>query len=146
MRNSGLADSPLFMIDSPEPESVRQPPVSESDLGERDFVDTTAPPVPPANDDTNHDVNHDTVIPRLHDTMVESVRLAVKEFGKEAATHRFTKTEKEAVAAIVYATRQQGIRTTENEITRIAINFIIHDYNARGEQSLLAKALQALNA
>ena len=78
--------------------------------------------------------------------MVESVRLAVKEFGKEAATHRFTKSEKEAVASIVYASRRQGIRTTENEITRIAVNFIIRDHNARGKQSLLAKTLHALNA
>ena len=40
MRKSGLADSPLFLIDSPEPESVRQPPVSASDLGEKDSVDS----------------------------------------------------------------------------------------------------------
>ena len=146
MKNSGLADSPLFLIDSPEPESVRQPPVSASDLGEKDSVDTTATLVTPGDDDTNHDVSHDTVIPLHHDSMVESVRLAVKEFGKEAATHRFTKTEKEAIAAIVYTTRQQGIRTTEVEITRIAVNFIIRDYNARGKQSLLAKTLHALNA
>ena len=146
MRKSGLADSPLFLIDSPEPESVRQPPVLESNLREKDSVDTTATLVTPGDDDTNHDVSHDTVIPVHHDSMVESVRLAVKEFGKEAATHRFTKTEKEAIAAIVYTTRQQGIRTTEVEITRIAVNFIIHDYDARGEQSLLAKALHALNA
>jgi hypothetical protein len=78
--------------------------------------------------------------------MVETVRLAIKEIGKEAATHRFTKAEKEAIAALVYNFKRQGIRSSENEITRIAVNFIINDYNAKGDQSLLVKALHALNA
>jgi hypothetical protein len=139
MRNSGLADSPFFLKNPPERESVKQSSVS--DLRDKINDDTMAPTVI----EGNHDVNHDAVIPRHHDTMVENVRLAVKEFGKEAATHRFTKSEKDAVAAIIFAARQQGIRTTENEITRIAVNYIIRDYDANGDQSVLAKALNSLN-
>ena len=45
---------------------------------------------------------HDTTVPRYHATKqpkvygvaIEPVRKAVKEFGKEAATHRFTEAEK----------------------------------------------------
>src|SRR5687768_15951176 len=49
---------------------------------------------------------HDTMPPRYRDTMtpvvVETVRKAVKQIGKEAATHRFTEEEKRAIADIVY--------------------------------------------
>jgi len=84
--------------------------------------------------------------PRYHDTTVETIRRAVKALGKEAATHRFTATEKEAIAEIVYACKRQGLRTTENEITRVAVNFIVHDYQANGKDSLLVRVLLALNA
>ena len=73
------------------------------------------------------------------------VRKAVKQFGKEAATHRFTVEEKKAIADIIYSYRNQGIRTSENEIARIAVNFIVHDYRENGENSVLDEVLRALN-
>lgn len=88
---------------------------------------------------------HDTVIPRYHDA-VEAVRQAVKETGKEAATHRFTVAEKRAVAEIIFAYSQQGIKTSENEIARIAINYLIADYRENGEESVLAQVLSKLNS
>lgn len=85
------------------------------------------------------------MVSRYHDATVEVVRRAVKEFGKEAATHRFTEEEKKAIADILYAYKSQGIRTSENEVTRIAVNFIVDDYRANGENSILDKVLKALN-
>src|SRR5579862_9273993 len=41
-----------------------------------------------SNHDTKQPRHHDTVIPRHHDVTIESIRAAVKHFGKEAATHR----------------------------------------------------------
>ena len=76
--------------------------------------------------------------------MIEAVRKAVREVGKEAATHRFTIEEKKAVAGILYAYTAQGLKTSENEIARIAINYIIQDYQENGELSILHKALVAL--
>ncbi len=73
------------------------------------------------------------------------VRKAVKEFGKEAATHRFTQAEKKALNELVYTYRQQGMRTSENEITRIAINYLLHDHQVNGQNSILHKSLQSLN-
>ena len=139
MKKSGLADSPFFSKQPAEAPTAIQQPESKSS-------DTMAPTMMKEPDDTNDDQENETTIPRYHDTTVETVRQVVKEVGKEAATHRFTKGEKEAIATIVYVVKRQGIRTSENEITRIAVNFIICDYEARGEQSLLAKVLQALNA
>src|SRR6266496_1438318 len=66
--------------------------------------------------------NHETTIFNGQTNPIEWVRKAVKEFGKEAATHRFTQAEKRAIAELVYTYRQQGLRTNENVIARIAIN------------------------
>ncbi len=87
---------------------------------------------------------HDTVIPRHHDT-IEIIRKAVKDYGKEAATHRFTLDEKKAIAELIFNFNGRDIKTSENEITRIAVNFVIQDYKENGNKSILAMALNALN-
>lgn len=95
-----------------------------------------------------------TTIPRYHDTtvsqpqedVIETIRKAVKQLGKEAATYRFTEDEKRALADIVYQYKGQGIRTSENEITRTAINFLVEDYQRNGKNSVLAQVIERLNA
>jgi hypothetical protein len=108
---------------------------------------------PQANDTTtprHHDTtvsrNHATMIPFSDDAIYEVVRKAVKQIGKEAATHRFTIDEKNHLADIEYTYKRRGIKTSENEITRIAINYFIEDYRLNGEESLLAKVLAKLNS
>ena len=83
--------------------------------------------------------------PSIHGVSIDLIRKAVKEFGKEAATHRFTVAEKKDVADLIYTYKNQGIRTSENEVTRIAVNFIVEDYKENGESSVLHKILEALN-
>ena len=90
--------------------------------------------------------NHETTIPEHEETIEEKVRKAVKQIGKEAATHRFTLDEKNALADIEYRYKRQGIRTSENEITRIAMNYFVEEYRLHGENSLLAKILKMLNS
>ena len=94
--------------------------------------------------------HHATKIPRhpgpMAAAMVRRLRQAVRRIGKEAATHRFTKDEKDDLAQIVYEQRRQGVKTCENEIVRIAVNWLIAEHGARGEQSVLAQALKALRA
>jgi hypothetical protein len=115
-------------------------------------------PVTPRKNDAMTPRYHDTTVstmqPRNHATMVspvngdifDVVRKAVKQIGKEAATHRFTLDEKNLLADIEYTYKRQGIRTSENEITRIAINYFIEDYRKNGESSLLATILKRLNS
>ena len=98
------------------------------------------------NRDTMQSRNHDTVVSRYHDTTIETVRKAVKVLGKEAATHRFTIEEKRAIADLVYAYKRRGIRTSENEIARIAVNFVLQDNQESGKNGVLDKTLRALNA
>jgi hypothetical protein len=76
---------------------------------------------------------------------LEAIRRAVKRLGKEAATYRFTVEEKKALSDIVYTYKDRGIRTSENEITRIAINCLVDDYRANGNNSTLAQVLELLN-
>ena len=76
--------------------------------------------------------------------MLKPLRQAVRQIGKEASTYRFTREEKDKLAETIYAQGRAGIRTCENEIVRIAVNWLIADQQARGESSVLAQALKAL--
>ena len=106
------------------------------------------PGVQPMKDEKMNDrdivINHDTMVSR-NQVDIESIRKSVKQLGKEAATYRFTQEEKKVLADIVYSYRGRGIRTSENEVTRIAINSLIADYRENGENSTLAKVLARLN-
>jgi hypothetical protein len=77
---------------------------------------------------------------------IAAIRKVVKTLGKEVSFVRLTPEEKAQLTDIVYAYKRQGQKTTENEINRIAINFLLFDYHQNGEQSVLARALAALRA
>jgi hypothetical protein len=159
MKNkSGLAHSPFFTQvsgyrsgtihpskqikgqESSKQKKDTPPPNSDSDVQSSTVI--------PRHHDTTIPSNHDTVIPRHHDTMtpryhdtIRQVQNAIKKFGKEAATHRFTLEEKQAVAELIYNYKQKGIKTSENEIARIALNYLIANYHSQGEKSILAQVL-----
>jgi len=80
--------------------------------------------------------------------IIEIIRKIVKTPAKEEVLYvRVTKKEKDQLGDIEYTYHnQQGIDTSANELGRIAVNFLIADYKANGEQSILAKVLAALNA
>jgi hypothetical protein len=116
-------------------------------------------PFPPSsNRDTTVSRHHDTTTPKNHkitpsttplssysQETVEHLRGAVKQLGKEAATHRFTVEEKRALKSIAFEYANKDIQTSENEITRIAVNFLLDDYRKHKEHSLLARVLDSLN-
>lgn len=148
MKKTGLGDSPFFPANETKPPATPppdDPPVDKEQNDDNPTAGKRPTAETPANHGTTTPRDHDTTTPRYHDTMIESIRKSVKEFGKEAATHRFTKDEKKAIADIIYAFRHQGVRTSENEIARIAINFVINDYRRDPKSSVLGRALRALN-
>jgi hypothetical protein len=148
MSKSGLADSPFFALTQPIVEPITPPPADphvekvEPAKIEKPKIKKVGQPI---KRDTTTPSNHDTTVSRYHDTIIELVRKSVKEFGKEAATHRFTLEEKRAVADIIYTYKNSGIKTSENEIARISVNFIIEDYRENGANSILHKILEVLN-
>ncbi len=139
-KNAPLPDSPIVIEQTAE--KVPTQNVNKEKTKGSNSRDT----VIPRHHDTMTPRYHDTVIPQVPLEIVSLVRKAVREFGKEAATHRFTEAEKKEIADLIYTYKNRGIKTTENEITRIAVNFIVEDYKENGEESVLHKILQALNS
>ena len=116
MKPTGLAESPLF---------------------QKKDTDIKIPGSPSS--------NHATMQPDKHDDVIEHIRQAVKHTGKEAGTYRITRAEKKALLEICYSFRLAGIRTSENEITRIALNYLIHDHNNNPKDSILERVIEAIH-
>jgi hypothetical protein len=76
---------------------------------------------------------------------MEGIRKAVKQLGKEVTFCRFTQDEKTSLGDIVYTYKRNGIRTSENEIVRIAVNWLIENYRTDGQNSVLAQVLDHPN-
>ena len=67
------------------------------------------------------------------DTDFEVIRKTLKFIGKEVLYVRLTREEKTQVNDIEYTYQRQGIKTSGNEIGRIALNVLLADYKANGE-------------
>jgi len=139
----------------PVPESTPDPAVPDDPAGPVAAAEQTPVPSQRAGQRTQRrPASRGTTVARNHDTnasdqvtngTLESVRRAVRTLGKEAATYRFTQDEKRVLASIVYAYKEQGVRTSENEITRIALNYLFDEYQQNGQHSILARVLTLLN-
>jgi len=152
MTKSGLADSPFFsppsgvavpavppIVEKPSIRKVNEKNKSSSEASMSQATEK------PRHQDSMASSNRDTVVSSNHDAMIETVRKAVKELGKEAATHRFTPEEKRALLDIIYSYKGSGLKTSENEVARIAINYVLEDYKLNGRNSILDQVLRALN-
>lgn len=85
---------------------------------------------------------HDSTIASDYASMLAEVRKAIQEIGKEVSYVRLTAGEKQRIMDALYGFRRHGIRISENEFARIAINFLIEDHKANGEKSLLSQILK----
>ena len=74
------------------------------------------------------------------------MRKTVRTVGREVAFTRLTPAEKQQLAAIVYTYKRQGIKTSENEVVRVAVAFLLADYQESHQESVLARVIDALNA
>ncbi len=106
------------------------------------YRDTTIP----RNRGTKVSGNHDTAVSSVDDEMIEEVRKAVRQVGKEPATQRLSLEEKQALRSIEFTYGKRGIITSGNEILRIATNYMLQDYQKNGERSILAQVLKSLNS
>ena len=78
---------------------------------------------------------------------LETIRKIVKNPGKEDVLYvRLTKEEKDKLADVSYTYKRQGIRTSDNEVVRVAINALLEDYKTNGANSLLALVIASLHA
>lgn len=115
MKPSGLADSPLFhrksMVEVNKMKRKKQGSARQ----------------------------HASMTPRYHDSMIASIAKSVREVGKEGCTYRLTQREKNALFEIIYHFRKQNRRLSENDIARIAINFLIEDFKMDDRTCLLKR-------
>ena len=79
--------------------------------------------------------------------LIEAVRRIVRQPGKgEVLFVRLSREEKDRLADVTYTYKRQGLKTSDNEVMRVAVNAILEDYKTNGEQSLLARILAELHA
>jgi hypothetical protein len=78
--------------------------------------------------------------------VIENIRKVVKYPGKEEVLYvRLSKEEKDSLADVSYTYKRQSIKTSDNEIVRVAVNAILEDYKTNGANSLLAKVIESLH-
>jgi hypothetical protein len=135
---------PQSDIEKQKPKPIRNPDYSPTDLPAEKKNDTVN------NDDSKRAGTPASMPANSQDDIVETIRKTVKQVGKDTLFVRLTPAEKHQVASVVYTFneiyRGEGRKTSENEIGRIGVKFLLEDYKANGEQSILAKVLAALNA
>lgn len=85
-------------------------------------------------------------LPSVDAGTVETIRQVIKVPGREVSYLRLTPEEKADLSDIVYTYKRQGQKTSETEINRIALNYLLLDYREHGQQSVLARVLAALLA
>jgi hypothetical protein len=89
---------------------------------------------------------HASTLARYPDSTIERIRKTVRMIGREVAFTRLTPAEKQQLAEIVYTYKRQGIKTSENEVVRVAVAFLLADYQESNRESVLARVIDALNA
>lgn len=86
--------------------------------------------------------NHASVL--ANDDLIATLRRTIRVAGKEVVYVRLTPGEKAELADIVYNYKRRGQRTSDTEISRIAVNYLVQDFKANGEGSILARVLASL--
>jgi hypothetical protein len=90
--------------------------------------------------------NQASTLASYHASIIDAIRKTVKKGGKEVTFVRLTPEEKNQLTDLVFTYKRQDIKTSENEISRIAINFLLEDYKIHGDASILAQVIASLLA
>ncbi len=136
----------------PAPAATQQPPQAPARPRTAAPGPSTEPvpqPSPPTKS-RSHEItpsrHHDITMSRYDDRLIEDIRKAVKVIGREPGTIRLTEHEKSQLTDLIYTLERQGNRTSENEVYRIAINYLLEDWRQHDKESVLARVLSALHA
>jgi hypothetical protein len=140
------------------PDAAASPPDPNSTSPIRPETESTGAPIDnstgnrrrqarslPSNDASKH-ASTLADSPSSNASLIETIRKTVKTAGKEVSFMRLTAHEKAQLSDIVYIYKRQGKKTSENEINRIAVNFLLADYKENGAASVLAQVIEALRA
>jgi hypothetical protein len=134
---------------SPEPQSVTETPSAPPEESSSSPQDQLARPQAnklASKSDSKLASKQASMLASYQQEVVTTIRRTVKKSGKEVSFIRLTQQEKDQLADIVYTYKRRGVKTSENEINRIAINLLLEDYKQYGEESVLARVIAELLA
>ena len=77
---------------------------------------------------------------------IDGLQQQLKTIGKEIYYIRITPEEKAEIEDALHALKRRGLRTSANELGRIALNQLLADYEAHGEESVLVRVLARMRA
>src|SRR3954447_22907162 len=151
---AGAVDSaaPVAEVPDSEPmltrEAATPDPAAPDALVQHEEPKPTTRRQPPRPSSNTNGVSHTsaTALVPVDANAVEAIRQVLKFPGREVSYVRLTPEEKARLSDIIYTYKRQGQKTSETEINRIALNYLMLDYHEHGEQSVLARVLAALLA
>jgi len=148
MMKSGLADSPFFALPAelhpPSPAPEKAPPL-QKEAGEEEAVEGGLKEGRQTNKQALMQAGmHANMHEGMQASIIALIHKAVKYAGKESATYRFTPEEKRALLELTFSYKVKGFKTHENELVRIAVNFLLEDHKQNGRHSILEGVLQSL--
>lgn len=79
-------------------------------------------------------------------SVIEELQRALRAVGKEIFNVRIAPEEKRRVDAAVHAFKTEGVRTSANDLGRIALNYLLADHDSHDEQSILSRVLASKRA
>ncbi len=148
--NKKISPEALRAVTGEMQESAFFPRIPQADVvldqtEESDHGTMTPQPSTPEYD-VIKDVTKDSIEDVVPPTAEEFVAKRLADYGKKAASYRFTDEERDDLKIIVSKFwANDRIDTTANEIMRIAVNQLIHEYKIKGKDSSLAQILKKLN-
>ena len=152
--NELKGQSAFFRKDNPKPGVVKKRPEPQKETP----LTTSESPIDLPTIEKNATVNNASnrankrasTLSNDHDNLIETIRKTVKQVGKDTLFVRLTTHEKHRVASAVFTLnekyRGESRKTSENEIGRIGVNYILEDYKTNRENSILARVMSALHA
>jgi hypothetical protein len=134
--------------EAPEPKPRKRATRTKKTTGKDKpaVAETVEAPTPATDMEQADQMENDSPPSSDYAERIETIRKAVKQLGKEATFSRFTQEEKNSLGDVVYTYKRSGIRTSENEVIRIAVNWLLEDFHSDGQNSVLARVLTKLNA
>ena len=117
---------PDEVVQQPHPAPAERPAAASPQVGDTQSPETARPVLPERQPSRQVSMKASTLA-RYPASNIETIRKAVKQTGREVTFVRLTPEEKAQLADIVYTYKRQGVKTSENEISRIAISNLLAD-------------------
>lgn len=129
----GIYDT-LSQLDAEKLMPAKQAPVVETPARQ----DAATTPQAEKRPSRRRDVTHDAVTSLLADVDLSAWHETIADTETHSSALRLSARERDAVEDLVRDLRRgKRIRTSMNELARLGLLLLIHDYTVRGEQSIV---------